>query len=932
MPIRYTREALLRLRAHASSDPIVSDFAVDTRCFRRPRKRGRRGGAVVRARRRRHRLPLPSIVFGNVQSVRNKIDECLASVQHLREYRDVNLLCLSESWLTEDDGDPDLPGFTVVRLDRTREDTGKSRGGGVCMFVSDKWCTNITVKEKVCCENIELLTVALRPFYLPREFNQLFVTVLYIHPKADAKVACSMVAEVVHRLASQSPDAPCLVLGDFNHCKLNQTLPHFKQYVKCPTHKDKTIDLCYGNIHGAYSSKPLPCLGRSPHNMVQLVPTYRQRLKREKPIVREVKKWTSDSSEALSDCFESTDWSVFADPSLDTTADVTSAYIAFCAETVLETKSCTVFPNNKPWVTPGLKRLLYRKKEAFKSGDRDEVKTVQRQLNRQIREDKRRFATKLENNFKEGNSRQYWQDVQTITGYKPKKVPLKTTDEAKLAGELNTFYARFDQRDFSEEQLKVMEEVFSRPSTPVTITTDEVRASFKKVKARSAAGPDNITGRLLRECGDSLAPVYRELFQRSLDEHSIPAIWKSSTIVPVPKKRAPATMNDYRPVALTSIPFKCAEKLVLRRLRSETDDHQDPLQFAYARNRSTEDAILTLVHNVSDHLEKPSSYARILFIDFSSAFNTIQPHLMMRKLLEFDVNPVLISWVFSFLTKRTQRVRVGQVLSDAITTNTGAPQGCVLSPTLFTLYTADCRLRDRVNLLLKFADDTSLSGLILKNDELAYRNAVEELVKWCDNNFLELNVTKTKELIMDFRRNKNTVDPIVIKGEPVEMVDTYKYLGTIIDNQLDWSPNVDAVCKRANQRLFFLRKLRQFRVNPEILHLFYQATIQSVASFNQLCYHSSVKKGDRERLEKVVKRAGAIIGSDLQPLSARYPSVALRKMSKIRSDDRHPLHQAFASCEPTREASRRLRCWRARTNRMRDSFVPTAVRLFNESL
>ncbi|XP_070212611.1 uncharacterized protein [Littorina saxatilis] len=175
----------------------------------------------------------------------------------------------------------------------------------------------------------------------------------------------------------------------------------------------------------------------------------------------------------------------------------------------------------------------------------------------------------------------------------------------------------------------------------------------------------------------------------------------------------------------------------------------------------------------------------------------------------------------------------------------------------------------------------------------------EELVQWRDDNFLELNVTKTKELIMDFRRTKSAVDPIIIKGEPVEMVDTYKYLGTIIDNQLDWSPNVDAVCKRANQRLFFLRKLRQFHVDPQILHLFYQATIQSVVSFNQLCYHSSAKKGDMERLEKIVKRAGSIIGSELQPLSTRFPSVALKKLSMIRSDDRHPLHQALASCEPT---------------------------------
>jgi hypothetical protein len=193
-------------------------------------------------------------------------------------------------------------------------------------------------------------------------------------------------------------------------------------------------------------------------------------------------------------------------------------------------------------------------------------------------------------------------------------------------------------------------------------------------------------------------------------------------------------------------------------------------------------------------------------------------------------------------------------------------------------------------------------------------------------------VTKTKELIVDFRRKKSPIDPIIIKGEQVEMVDTYKYLGTIIDNQLDWSPNVDAVCKRANQRLLFLRKLRQFHVSTQSLHLFYQATIQSVITFNQLCYHSSARKGDMERLEKIVTRAASIIGSELEPLSGQFSRMAIKKLNKIRSDGHHPLHQALASCEPTRGCLRRLRCWRARTNRMRDSFLSTAVRIYNESV
>lgn len=150
--------------------------------------------------------------------------------------------------------------------------------------------------------------------------------------------------------------------------------------------------------------------------------------------------------------------------------------------------------------------------------------------------------------------------------------------------------------------------------------------------------------------------------------------------------------------------------------------------------------------------------------------------------------------------------------------------------------------------MIKFADDSSRSGLILKNYKSVYRHAVKELVECCNDNHLELKVTKTKELVGDHRKTKFTIDHIIIKGELVKMVESYKYLGTIIDNQLNWTTNVNAVCKWANRRLFFLRKLWQLHISPQILH---QATIQSVVSFNQQCYHSCGKKGDMERLAKI---------------------------------------------------------------------------------
>ena len=203
------------------------------------------------------------------------------------------------------------------------------------------------------------------------------------------------------------------------------------------------------------------------------------------------------------------------------------------------------------------------------------------------------------------------------------------------------------------------------------------------------------------------------------------------------KNRKPTAFNDYRAVALTSIVMKCFERIILNRILSYTTPHHDPYQFAYKPNRSTDDATLTLLHHAYTHLEKPGSFVRILFIDFSSAFNTIQPHLLALKLLSYDVSPKLILWIMSFLVNRSQSVRFQRALSSSRTTSTGSPQGTVLSPVLFTLYTNDCTGTDTTP-LIKYSDDSALEDL--SNSDTVYFDAVDKFSVWCKNNYLNLNV------------------------------------------------------------------------------------------------------------------------------------------------------------------------------------------------
>ena len=227
--------------------------------------------------------------------------------------------------------------------------------------------------------------------------------------------------------------------------------------------------------------------------------------------------------------------------------------------------------------------------------------------------------------------------------------------------------------------------------------------------------------------------------------------------------------------------------------------------------------------------------------------------------------------------------------------------------------------------MLKFADDTTVIGLISDGEESTYRSEVEQLVQWCEDNTLILYTTKTKELIIDYRKKAGQHLPISINGQVVEWVSSFRFLGTTIHQSLSWNLNISLIISKSHQRLYFLSQLRKFGVSQAGMTHFYRAAIESVLTFSLLVWYGSATSQDKQQLG-VVRRASEIIGCSLPTIGSHHDTRISRKARKIISDPSHPAHHLFTLLP----SGRRYSSITSKTTRFRDSTYLQAIRHLNK--
>ena len=182
-------------------------------------------------------------------------------------------------------------------------------------------------------------------------------------------------------------------------------------------------------------------------------------------------------------------------------------------------------------------------------------------------------------------------------------------------------------------------------------------------------------------------------------------------------------------------------------------------------------------------------------------------------------------------------------------------------------------------------------------------------------------------MVVDFRKNPAPLTPITLSDSPVDIVESCRFLGTIISQDLKWEQNISSITKKAQQRMFFLRQLKKFNLPKTMMVHFYTAIIESILTSSITIWYTAATAKDKSRLQRIIRSAEKVMGCNLTSLQDLYASRTRRRAGKIVADPSHPGHNLFE----TLPSGRRLRSIRTKTSRHKNSFFPSAVSLINKA-
>jgi gmma-aminobutyric acid receptor subunit gamma/cGMP-dependent protein kinase 2 len=350
---------------------------------------------------------------------------------------------------------------------------------------------------------------------------------------------------------------------------------------------------------------------------------------------------------------------------------------------------------------------------------------------------------------------------------------------------------------------------------------------------------------------------------------------------------------------VTSTFAKIAEKCVNQFFNDHFFSLQDDNQFGSTVGRSTTLALLKLSHYLFTASDCSDNFIRVLFIDFTKAFDLVSHNILLDKYEQYDFPPHVTIWSLDFLRNRLQYVSVGDGLSSCAFSNAGTPQGTLSGPNNFKLLINDLCFQLQY---AKYVDDTTVFSVSQQATDSALQEAADYLASWSISNGMRLNIRKTKEMVIHFglKSSVSDVPMLELQEQHIERVDTFKLLGVIFNSKLTWDDHVAYIVGKASKRIFSIRQLMRAGVKTCDVIVVYCSVVRSVLEYACEVWHPGLTNAQSDVLEAVQRRCLRIIfpqlsyresleSSKLEKLSVRRERVVIELFSKVKCPS-HPLH------------------------------------------
>ena len=403
---------------------------------------------------------------------------------------------------------------------------------------------------------------------------------------------------------------------------------------------------------------------------------------------------------------------------------------------------------DRPWFSEECKAAYHRKQAAFHRWARDRSVANWEEYRRARNVATitfNRAETQYNHHIKEklsdsGNSSRWWKNLKySLFGVGPSITPLKKPDGSLTfdAAEKAKLLAEHFNSKMSRDDVEIPWGCFISPKlNSIAFRSSEVLKILRNLDEHGSVDSTGLFPSFFKRYADTFAPKFAALFRRLIQLGNFPDCWKVASVTPIPKEGSSCFPKDYRPISITPILSKVFEKLLARRLNEyiEAENVLPNTQFGYRKGRGTADALLTFTTDVQKALSEGKE-VRAVAIDFSAAFDKVNHKGILYNLQSIGVGGKFLDLCQSFLSCRQQYVTVDGCRSTTTDVFSGVPQGSVLGPLFFIIYTASMFAGLSCS-NVAYADDTTIYVIIPRPVDRAISaeqlsNDLAYIKAWC---------------------------------------------------------------------------------------------------------------------------------------------------------------------------------------------------------